>query len=331
MYVESTQIPMVKVEYDDIKQHIINPLTNQPYKGVVLHGIFADLKPAVNNNNRIYDIPKYLELLGDLRKRVHSGRGVYGELEHPDRYNVDYNRASHKILDVWYEEDTMLVKGYVLLLNNTDTGRIARDIVESGGQLAISARAAGSEIDQPDGSKLAVMKLLTTYDLVYHPGFSDAVLEFKELNESEKFVQDIASSKQGYGYIIRHGELHSLNEAYQAYMNLHQSVPNECFLEWYGSLNESDKQKIESKTQQQKKDEKKMQDQKPAQKQQVEKELEISTQNDLSESCRRKLHTKSIREGRDLLQQCINQHGKYSRFGKSVYDNSAGFLTIEPC
>lgn len=330
MYVESTQIPMVQVDYTEIKESIINPITGKPYKGVILFGVFADLSPVVNNNNRIYDIPKYLELLGELRKRVHSGRGVYGELEHPDRYSVDYKLVSHKILDVWYDESDMKVKGYILLLNDTPNGQIAMDIVKSGGQLAISARAAGTEIDQPDGTKQAVMKLLTTYDLVYHPGFSDAILEFKELNESEQFVQNISKAKQGYGYIIREGELRSLNEAFGVYMDIFQVKPTECFFEWYGSLNEDEKQTIQSnsaKTEQDKKDEEKMQDQKPADKQQVEKQLQISANADLSESDRRRIHKRLLKSGRQsMFDKTV---GPYSELGRAVYDNSAGFVSMD--
>jgi Prohead core protein protease. len=292
MYVESPQIPLIKIEWGTIKHNVINPVTKKPYKGIVLEGIFADFN-NLNNNNRLYDIPQYLILLGELRKKIHSERGVYGELEHPKSYAVDYNNASHKILDVWYDENTKQVKGYVLLLN-TPKGKIAQEIVETGGCLAISARAAGEEIDQPNGTKLGRVKLLTTYDLVYHPGFDSAVMKFKELNESEHAIHHIGSMKNGYSLIIANNEIKSLNESYNEYLK-DDSVrpivsvgPSKCFFEWYqgrrqfmSSLSESQQNDEDIKE-----DQEKMQDAEIPLQDELEDNLEDAVQEDLLESDR---------------------------------------------
>jgi len=284
LYVESPQIPLVKIDYGTIKKNIINPLTKRPYKGIILEGVFADFND-VNNNLRYYDIPQYLLLLGEFRKKVHSKKGVYGELEHPQSYAVNFNNVSHKILDVWYDESTKQVKGYVLILNK-GRGLIARDIIESGGCLAISARAAGEEIDQPNGTKLGRVKLLTTYDLVYHPGFDAAVLEFKELNESEKMLQNISSSKKGYFYTIPSKELKKLNESYNKYLNDSSvkscNLPSSCFLEWY-QLTRKNMNLFES---QQEIDEEKMQDDRVPKQNKLENELQVATEKDLSENAK---------------------------------------------
>lgn len=318
LYVESNQIPLLKIDYGTIKHNIINPLTGKPYKGIVLEGVFADLSQNINNNRRIYDIPQYLELLAEFRKKVHSPRGWYGELEHPQSYAVNFNNVSHKILDVWYEEETQLVKGYVLILNK-GKGLIARDIIESGGCLAISARAAGEEIDQPDGTKLARVKLLVTYDLVYHPGFSEAILKFKELNESQKMIQDISTSKTGFSYIIPENSLKNINESFNNYMDCYKSQPKECFLEWFGkNINES-KQRVDY--QEKEDDEERMKDSEIPGEESVEKNLQNAAKQQLNES-----QTKEYQKNLKLNQREIFQ-GIFDKEDNSVFDDSSGFVT----
>lgn len=327
LHVESSQIPLVKIDYGTIKKDIINPVNGKPYKGIVLEGIFADLSnESVNNNNRYYDVPQYLQLLGRLREAIHTDKGVYGELEHPKSYAVDYNNVSHKILDVWYDESDMKVRGYVLILD-TPKGRICKDIIESGGCLAISARAAGDEIDNPDGTKTGRVKLLTTYDLVYHPGFSNAVLQFKELNESQRFMQETANSKKGFSYIIYEDQLRNINESYNEYMKLNESIngPDKCFLEWFQeNLNESKSEDKKIQKAREKTDIKKLQTNSPSSEEELEDNLSIATDQDLKEACSLKQKNKFFKQVK-MFQDNIKQ--ELQDQPKVVYDNSAGFMT----
>ena len=313
VYIESSQIPLTEIPYGTIKQNIIDPTTGKPYKGIILEGIFADLAPILNNNKRIYDIPAYLVLLQILKKQIHSKKGVYGELEHPEGYSVNYNNVSHKILDVWYDENEQKVYGRVMLLN-TEKGKIAQEIIRSGGCLAISARAAGAEIKQSDGSLKATTKLLTTYDLVYHPGFSVAILDFKELNESEKQLQNIAKEKTGFSGIIYIDNLKKIGNKFKEFINLNESINNinSCFLEYYFNLNEAEKQSQEEK------DEQKLQDGETAEQDDLEKELQKTTEQELKENQNNFFKQMKIAQKKLRKSQLVEN--------KSYYDNSAGFI-----
>lgn len=189
IYNKTANNPLQPVTNEYIIKTIINPLTNKPYEGIILFGEFISFN-VLNNNNRFYEADNYLEYLKILKQTANSAKGLYGELEHPKDYPINYNNISHKILDFWYEPTQNKVVGYVLLLN-TPKGKIAQEVIMSGGQLGISARGGGSEIDQPDGTKKAIIKLLITFDLVNHPGFSDSIMgfnsktnNFESLNES---------------------------------------------------------------------------------------------------------------------------------------------------
>lgn len=316
MYVESSQIPLTQIPYEQIKANIINPITGKPYKGIILEGCFADFSnDTPNNNARFYDIPSYLELLKNLRKQIHSPKGVYGELEHPKGYAVDMNNASHKILDIWYDENQRKVFGYVLILNNTVKGQIARDIIESGGLLAISARAAGDEAENGDGTFTAKVKLLTTYDLVYHPGFSSALLEFKELNESIFNRSGSTNLFQPFSGKIYSDDLANIENYYHEYIQLNEN--SKCFYGWLfnnsnklTNLSEGKKPKTQDDV-----DEQKMQDNEPNDQQKIQNELQSSSDADLKEKQNffRSVHKK---------QRKLKQTG-------GLFDDSAGFLSSD--
>ena len=320
VYIESSQVPLTEIPWGTLKQNIIDPTNGKPYKGIVLEGCFADLSPKVNNNKRIYDIPEYLKLLQILKQQIHSKKGVYGELEHPEGYAVDWNNVSHKILDVWYVEEEQKVYGRVLILN-TEKGKIAQEIIRSGGCLAISARAAGAEIKQPDGTMKAVTKLLTTFDLVYHPGFSSAILDFKELNESQKMVQQLAQNKSGFSGIIYMDQLEKIGEKFKEFVTLNESINtvNSCFLEYYfNNLNESEKQ-----TNQTQKEQQQLENNEPNDKKEVENNLQKATDKQLNES--KKDFFVQMKKAQKMLRKS-QLEAQDADESKSYYDNSAGFI-----
>lgn len=276
IYIESPLAPLQEVPFDEVKTKLVNPITGEKYKGVILEGIFADLNDKANNNNRIYDIPEYLEHLEKLKQQIHSEKGVFGECEHPSRYSVDFNQVSHKLLDVWYDPQAKLVYGRLMLLNN-EKGRNLRQIIESGGCLAISARAAGQSEEMPDGTIKATVQLLVTYDIVYHPGFGNAILKFKELNESYGYNHYNAALMEayqgspygGFSLILYPDSLQNISESYEEYTQT-PAYQSKGFLH---SLAEQQ----QSKTEEQKEQEI-LEDNTPVDKDEQERELSNSVQ-----------------------------------------------------
>jgi len=142
---------------------------------VVLEGIFAQFG-VVNNNDRIYEEKEYLPHLEYLQKKIGEKR-LLGELDHPEKFDVSLSKVSHVIEKLEYDKGRRQILGRVRLLD-TPSGRIAKELVESGVPISISSRAAGLV----ESNKKVVIKKIFTYDLVADPGFENAVLT--RMNES---------------------------------------------------------------------------------------------------------------------------------------------------
>lgn len=177
-------------------------------KNIDLEGVFGVVSDTPNRNGRIYTEETYLPHIKDIRDRLSRGETIYGELDHPDdRFEIKVEKASHMILDVHYDKNSKKVMGKIRLLD-TPSGRIAKALLEAGGNVYVSSRAQGYELDN---GKLELTQIMT-WDIVATPGFSEAVVhrvnESAQVNSLQSFVRDkyeeykrIVSPKTNYKVI----------------------------------------------------------------------------------------------------------------------------------
>lgn len=312
--------PLKRCTDENILKNIIDPTTGHPYPGMILEGEFASMD-VLNNNNRYYTEENYLTFVELLKFQIHSKKGLYGESEHPKSYAIDGNNLSHKILDIWYDKAQKKVFGIIMLLN-TPNGLKAQEIVRSGGQVAVSARGGGAEVKNADGTINAVLKLISTFDIVYHPGFSTAVLDYinlQNLNESRK--QELFEQSTICIYETKLGKLDNLFESYKS-----SGDTDSTFFGWLAN-NDNDKIKplFESKqTPEEKSENEKQQDilekNEPANEDEVEEELENAVDQQLSEA-----DLSQVRFFNQMQQQ--NSKFKKNILDRAYYDNSAGFIS----
>lgn len=295
LLVEQADIPLELTKPGEY--NVIDPITGEPYNGIILQGIFADLRNEnANVNNRYYNVERYLEILELFRAEVHSKKGVYGEYEHPKSYAVNPDRISHKILDVWYDATTQLVMGVIILMD-TPTGLIAQQIVRTGGQIAISARAAGTEQKNPDGSITGFLKLISTFDIVYYPGFKVALLDYVAMNESVRPVNKSFGSKR---IVYYESDLVEIEKKRTEYISMNESING--FQNWLiSNMNES-----VQKPDKQQKQEKILQQKQAPGTQQAQNNLKKATDNDLSES--RKNGLNQMYQAQQMLKQKLNKY-----------------------
>lgn len=136
---------------------------------IILEGTAA-VFGVMNENNRVYEKQEYLPHLEYLNKKIQERR-LFGELDHPQKFDVSLANVSHVIESLAYDEPSNSVKIKLRLLD-TPCGKIAKTLVEAGCVISISSRAAGNVSD--DG-KVKLHKIFT-YDAVAEPGFSQASL-----------------------------------------------------------------------------------------------------------------------------------------------------------
>lgn len=147
-------------------------------KKYVFTGVFTACSTPdhviINRNQRSYPENEMLRHLSYLRENIKTNGFILGELDHPvDRFDTQMKEASHKITDLWYDQNTHCVMGTIEILD-TPNGEIAKRILDSGYPCFVSSRAAG-EVDQK--TKEVHIEQIFTYDIVCTPGFSEARLE----------------------------------------------------------------------------------------------------------------------------------------------------------
>ena len=146
-------------------------------KKYIFSGVFTACSvpghTIVNRNGRIYTSTEMLKHLGYLRDMIKENGCILGELDHPEgRFDVQLKEASHKITDLWYDQNTYNVMGKLELLD-TINGNTAKQLVEAGYPLFVSSRAAG-DVDEKT-HEVSIAQIFT-YDIVCTPGFQEARL-----------------------------------------------------------------------------------------------------------------------------------------------------------
>lgn len=173
-----------------IKSKSLQPLTlNEAFdstpnnKKYIFSGVFTACSVpghvVINRNNRSYPEKEVLRHLGYLREMIKQSGSILGELDHPEgRFDIQLKEASHKITDLWYDQENHNVMGKLEILD-TPNGKIAQELVEAGYPLFVSSRAAGDVDEKTHEVEIAQ---IFTYDIVCTPGFAEARLD--RINES---------------------------------------------------------------------------------------------------------------------------------------------------
>lgn len=126
-------------------------------KGICLQ---AELK---NGNGRIYRKHEIENAVKSVNDRVAEGFTVAGELSHPTHLDIDPDRISHLISEMWMDGNNGMGKMKII---PTPCGNIAKTLIESGVKMGVSSRGSG-EVDEYSGVVRGFDML--TIDLVITP------------------------------------------------------------------------------------------------------------------------------------------------------------------
>ena len=83
-----------------------------------------------DKNNRIYSREAIEKAAGNLNTRIKDRGGIYGELGISDKHDIDLAQVSHRVDEVYVDDNGNLMAKVVVL--NTPQGKILQKIVAEG-------------------------------------------------------------------------------------------------------------------------------------------------------------------------------------------------------
>jgi len=126
-------------------------------KGICIQG---DVK---NANQRVYPVNEITTAVTSINEQVKGGLSVLGEVDHPDDLQINLDRVSHMITEMWMEGANGYGKMKIL---PTPMGQIVKTMLENGVKLGVSSRGSG-EVNESNGTVSGFE--IVTVDVVAQP------------------------------------------------------------------------------------------------------------------------------------------------------------------
>jgi hypothetical protein len=160
-----------------------------------------------NANQRVYPVNEIGRAVNTLNDQIAGGYSVLGEVDHPEGLNINLDRVSHMITEMWMDGPNGYGKLKIL---PTPMGQLVRTMLESGVKLGVSSRGSGNVSE--DGSNTVSEFEIITVDVVAQPsapgayptpiyehlmntrGGYKAILTSKEVQGDKKAQKYIAES-----------------------------------------------------------------------------------------------------------------------------------------
>lgn len=135
-------------------------------KDLFMHGLFIQGN-VENQNGRVYPKEEIERAVESVRSRLSKGETVLGELDHPEELQINLDRVSHLIVDMYNEDANGMGK---LKIIDTPMGNIARSLLKAGAKLGVSSRGSGNVSEAGKVSDFDIV----TVDIVAQPSAPDA-------------------------------------------------------------------------------------------------------------------------------------------------------------
>jgi len=115
-----------------------------------------------NANQRVYPVNEIGRAVKTLNDQISEGYSVLGEVDHPEGLNINLDRVSHMITDMWMDGDNGYGKLKIL---PTPMGQLVKTMLENGVKLGVSSRGSG----EVDGNGNVAGFEIITVDAVAQP------------------------------------------------------------------------------------------------------------------------------------------------------------------
>ena len=149
--------------YDQAKMVLETTENDKGGKDLYLKGIC--IQGGVKNaNQRVYPVTEIGRAVNTLNDQISGGYSVLGEVDHPEGLNINLDRVSHMITEMWMDGPNDYGKLKVL---PTPMGQIVLTMLESGVKLGVSSRGSGNVTE--DGTGQVSDYEIITVDIVAQP------------------------------------------------------------------------------------------------------------------------------------------------------------------
>ena len=127
-------------------------------KGIVIQGGIR------NANQRVYPVNEIGRAVKTLNDQIGGGYSVLGEVDHPEGLNINLDRVSHMISEMWMDGPNGYGKLKIL---PTPMGNLVKTMLESGVKLGVSSRGSGNVKEEGSG-EVSDFEIITV-DVVAQP------------------------------------------------------------------------------------------------------------------------------------------------------------------
>ena len=147
--------------FDQAKMVVESTENSNGGKDLFLKGIC--IQGGVRNANEgVYPVSEIGRAVKTLNDQIETGYSVLGEVDHPEGLNINLDRVSHMMTNMWMEENNGYGKMKIL---PTPMGQLVKTMLESGVKLGVSSRGSGEVNESGDVSGFEII----TVDVVAQP------------------------------------------------------------------------------------------------------------------------------------------------------------------
>jgi len=135
-------------------------------KDLYMEGIFIQ-GGVKNQNQRVYPVNEIARACNAIAEKIKTGYSVLGGADHPDDLQVNLDRVSHMITNMYMNENNGIGKLKIL---PTPMGNIVKTLLESGVKLGVSSRGSGNVNESGGVTDFEIV----TVDIVAQPSAPNA-------------------------------------------------------------------------------------------------------------------------------------------------------------
>ena len=117
-----------------------------------------------NANQRVYPVNEIGRAVTTLNEQISNGYSVLGEVDHPEGLNINIDRVSHMITEMWMDGPNGYGKLKIL---PTPMGQLVKTMLEAGVKLGVSSRGSGNVSESGNG-EVSDFEIITV-DVVAQP------------------------------------------------------------------------------------------------------------------------------------------------------------------